>query len=498
MQIRTRERPTSKPRSEIAMKLHKPILFASLLAVTACAVNPATGNRELALVSEAGEIEMGREADPQIRAQMGVVDNEALQSYVSDIGLELAAVSERPDLPWTFRVVDEHRVNAFALPGGFIYVTRGILAHFDSEAELAGVLGHEIGHVTARHSVSQMSRQQLQQIGLGVGMVLSEDVRQLGGLLSAGMQLMNLRYSRGDETQSDELGLRYVSRVGYDPTAMIGVFDMLAQAGGGGEEEGRIPEWQLTHPYPENRADHIRTRIEEEGFAETGTVARDAYLDRLDGMVFGENPRHGYFKGARFVHPELAFDLTFPEGWRTINQRSVVAAIEPSEQAVITLEVADDATAPAEALREFLSQEGITSGPVREDGTGGIERARADFEATMEEGTVRGEVAFIRHDDVAYRLLGYAPDASAWSGQAQSVATTISSFQPLTDSAILGVEPWTIEIRTLSEATSLARYAAENGSPVEVDALARLNRVTPEEVLSNGARIKWVVGDPLP
>ncbi|MDZ7779405.1 MAG: M48 family metalloprotease [Gemmatimonadota bacterium] len=480
------------------MKLQKPILFASLLAVTACAVNPATGRRELSLVSEAGEIEMGREADPQIRAQMGLVENEALQSYVSDMGLRLASVSERPDLPWTFHVVDEPGVNAFALPGGFIYVTRGILAHFDSEAELAGVLGHEIGHVTARHSVSQMSRQQLQQIGLGVGMVLSEDVRQLGGLLSAGMQLINLRYSRGDETQSDELGLRYVSLVGYDPTAMIGVFEMLAQAGGSGQEEGRIPEWQLTHPYPENRADNIRARIAEEGLDRSGTVARDAYLDRIDGMVFGEDPRQGYFKGSRFVHPELAFDLTFPEGWRTINQRSVVAAIEPSEQAVITLQVAEDTNAPAEALREFLSQEGITSGPVREDGTGGIERARAEFEATTEEGTVRGEVAFIRHEDVAYRLLGYAPNASAWGGQAQNVAATISSFQPLTDAAILGVEPWTIEIRTLSEATSLMRYAAEHASPVELEDLARLNRVTPEEVLSSGARIKWVVGAPLP
>ena len=180
-------------------------------------------------------------------------------------------------------------MNAFAIPGGFIYVTRGILANFDSEAELAGVLGHEIGHVTARHSVSQMSRQQLQTIGLGVGMVFSETVREYGGLASAGLQFMNLSYSRGDESQSDELGLRYITRVGYDANAMIGVFQMLAQVGGGGE--GRIPEWQLTHPYPENREATTRERIAAQGIASGGTVARDAYLDRIDGLVYGEDPR---------------------------------------------------------------------------------------------------------------------------------------------------------------------------------------------------------------
>lgn len=478
------------------MKLRRNLRLAALLSVTACAVNPATGERELSLVSESQEIQMGQEADPQISAQLGLVDDPGLQAYVSDLGLRLAAVSERPDLPWSFKVVDDPVVNAFALPGGFIYVTRGILARFDSEAELAGVLGHEIGHVTARHSVSQISRQQLQQIGLGVGMVLSEDVRNVSGLLSAGLQLMNLRYSRGDETQSDELGLRYISRLGYDPEAMIGVFEMLAEAGGGAE--GRIPEWQLTHPYPENRAENIRQRIAEAGLAGGGTVARTTYLDRIDGMVYGDDPRQGYFKDTRFVHPELAFEVTFPAGWRTINQRSVVAAIDPEQQAVVTLEVAEDGTDPAAALRTFLAQDGITGGTPREETVGGIPRARAGFEATTEDGTVRGEVAFMQHDGTLYRMLGYAAGASAWGAHGPRVASTISSFGALTDAAILAVEPWTMDIRTLPGATSLATYAASNPSPVDVSELASLNRVTPQEVLSGGDRIKWVVGRPLP
>ncbi len=479
------------------MKLRHSIKLTLVLALAACAVNPATGRRELALVSEAGEIQMGRDADPQIVAQLGLVENEGLQRYVSDLGLRLAAVSERPNLPWTFRVVDDPTVNAFALPGGYIYVTRGILLNFDSEAELAGVLGHEIGHVTARHSVSQMSRQQLQQIGLGVGMIFSENVRQFGGLLSAGMQLMNLSYSRGDETQSDELGLHYISDVGYDPTAMIGVFEMLAQAGGG-SGEGRIPEWQLTHPYPENRADNIRAYIAEQSLPTSGTVARSSYLARLDGLVYGENPRHGYFKDARFVHPDLAFEMTFPSGWQTVNQRQLVAAVQPDQEAVIVLEVADDATNPTEALRTFLAQEGITGGTVREDANGGVQRARAEFEAATEQGPVRGEVAFIRRGELTYRMLGYGASTTGWSRHASSVASTITSFRTLTDQAILGARPWTVDIRTLSGAMSLSSYAGNNSSPVPLEQLARLNRVSPQEVLASGTAIKWVVGSPLP
>lgn len=480
------------------MKLLRPARLAALSLLAACAVNPATGERQLSLIGEGQEIEMGREADPAIRQQLGVVDNEELQSYVSDLGQRLAAVSERPDLPWKFTVVDDPTVNAFAVPGGFIYVTRGILARFESEAELAGVLGHEIGHVTARHSVNQMSRQQLQQIGLGVGMILSEEVRQVGGLLGAGLQLLNLRYSRGDEIQSDELGLRYMAELGYDPTSMVGVFEMLSQAG---QEEGggRVPEWASTHPYPENRSENIREHIAEEGLPTGGETDRDTYLDHLDGMVFGKDPRQGYFKDTRFVHPELEIDVTFPRGWQTINQPAVVAAIAPSEDGVMTLQFAseEEGTDPEAAIRAFLDQEGVSGGPVRSGSVSGMPATRAPFEASTENGTVRGEVAYIRDGQALFRMMGYAP-ASAWASHQREVEAAISSFGRLQDPAILAVEPWTLEIRTLSGATSLATYAQRNPSPVELEVLAQINRTTPQDVLDGGRRIKWVTGSPLP
>jgi len=471
-------------------------LAASLLvALAACAVNPATGRREFSLVSEAEEIQMGREADPQITASIGLVDDADLQRYVSDIGMRLAQVSERPNLPWSFKVVDDPIVNAFALPGGFIYVTRGILANFDSEAELSGVLGHEIGHVTARHSANQISRQQLQTLGLGVGMIFSETVREYGSLAAAGLQLMNLSFSRGDETQSDELGLRYIGRLGYDPDAMVGVFQMLARVSGG--EEGRIPEWQLTHPYPENREAHIREEIARQGIQSGGRVARDAYLDQIDGLVYGDDPRQGFFRETRFLHPDLAFELTFPAGWNTVNQRTLVAAVAPGERAVVVLEVVPEAGTPAAEIRDFLRQQGITGGPVQEEASVGVELVRAPFTATTQQATLSGEVAYAQRGDVVYRILGYAnrPD---WRAHSAAVASAISSFRQLTDPAALAVQPWRIDIVTLRGATSLSTYASQNPGPVEVDVLARLNRVDPGEVLSAGTRIKRVVGDPLP
>lgn len=476
------------------MKLRTFAALGLLFVAAACAVNPATGRREFMLVSEGEEIQMGREADPQITAAYGLVDDPELQAYVSRIGQELAAVSERPDLPWSFKVVDDPIVNAFALPGGFIYVTRGILARFETEAELAGVLGHEIGHVTARHSASQMSRQQLQQIGLGVGMVVSETVRSYGGVAAAGLQMMNLSYSRSDESESDRLGLRYIGRVGYDADAMIGVFEMLGQASGGGD--GRLPEWQSSHPLPENREAAIRQIIEETNAPRDGTVGREEYLSAIDGLVYGTNPRNGYFEGARFLHPDLAFQITFPTGWQTVNQTTVVAAIAPSEDAVVMLGLAPDATSPAAELRAFLSGEGVSGGPVTESSTNGIAMVRATFEATADGETLSGETAFFEYGGAIYRILGYAA-TSQWRQHAGLVGSTITSFAEVSDPAVLGVEPLRLRIVELAQAMSLSSFVQDNPQPIDIDELAQLNRTSPGAVLSAGTTIKTIVGEPV-
>jgi len=395
-----------------------PASLALLLTLTACAVNPATGRREFSLVSESQEIAMGQEYDPQIVAQMGLYPDDDLQAYVSELGLRMAAESERAQLPWKFQVVDDPVVNAFAVPGGFIYITRGILSHLNSEAELAGVLGHEIGHITARHSANQMTRVQLQQIGLGVGAMLSDDVAEWTGAIGLGLGLLNLRYGRGDESQSDELGVRYMSRTGFNPEAMAGVFETLALASG--DPSSRTPEWASTHPYPENREARILEMVAElppEQLA-GARIRADAYLSKLQGMVYGPDPRQGYFEGTVFLHPEMAFQLRFPVGWSTVNQRSQVAAISPEEDVAVILEIVSQ-TDPQAALRAFLSQTGITAGPTRSERINGLAASRATFGLTSKEEHLNGAVAFIAHQGQVFQIMGIgSPDG--WTRASRS------------------------------------------------------------------------------
>lgn len=338
-----------------------------------------------------------------------------------------------------------------------------------------------------------MSRQQLQQIGLVAGMVVSERFREYGGLAMAGLQIMNLSYSREDESQADRLGLRYIARQGYDADAMIGVFEMLASASGGGGS--RLPEWQLTHPYPETRAADMRETIARTGVSRTGTMARERYLQMIDGMVYGVNPRDGYFEGQRFLHPDMAFELTFPTGWNTVNQRSAVGGVSPEEDAIVSLSVSNREGGAAASARAFIAEEGITGGPVSESSRGGVLVARAPFEAATEQGTVSGEVAFIEYGELTYRMLGYGTAAS-WSARSSAVASTISSFAPVTDPAVLSVQPMRLRIATVPQAMSLNSYVQQNPQPLEVEELAQLNRVSPGEVLSSGTQIKLVVGQP--
>jgi len=192
------------------------LVLVAVLPLAGCVKNPVTGGRQLALISESQEISIGEASHPEVLAEFGIVENPALQQYFSRVGLDIAKRSHRPNLPWHFTVVDSDVVNAFAVPGGYIYLTRGILAAMNNEAELAGVLGHEIGHVTARHSVTQISQQQLIGLGLGIGSVFSPTFRNLSGLAETGLSILLLKYSRDHERQSDQLGLQYMTLAGYD------------------------------------------------------------------------------------------------------------------------------------------------------------------------------------------------------------------------------------------------------------------------------------------
>jgi predicted Zn-dependent protease len=461
---------------------------AGMLLAASCSVNPATGQRQLALIGEQQEIALGLEAAKGAIAQYGRYDDPELQSYVSSLGQRLAAASERPELPWTFTVVDDPVVNAFALPGGQIFVTRGILAHFNSEAELASVLGHEIGHVTARHSVEQMSTAQLANLGLGVAVMASEDFRPYAGLAFQGMQLMFLKFSRDDESQSDELGLRYMTRAGYDPREMPKMFetlDRISAVHGG----GRIPVWASTHPNPDNRSQRTYERIDRlPPDARSGTVDRDGYLRRIDGIVFGDDPRQGYFVGSRFYHPELAFRIDFPDGWQTMNTRQFVAAIGPDENAIIQLSLAKGESA-SEARQSFFASQAIEQGS----------SWKRDFHQfrtvpTQERpAALRGLIGFIEHGGRVFQLAGYTTE-DRWADHRPAIEGKLATFRAVTDRRYLDVSPKRIALVELDERMTLAMFNQRSPSTVDLTALAIANGVRENVMIERGTLVKRVVG----
>jgi predicted Zn-dependent protease len=476
-----------RPRSVVLLSLT--VLTAGILA--SCAVNPATGARQLTFVGESQEIAMGRESDPQIVAQMGLYPDSSVQRYVGELGLRMAAVSERPDLPWTFRVLDDPTVNAFALPGGFIYVTRGILTHLTSEAQLAGILGHEIGHVTARHSVNQMSRAQLAQGLLTVGSVLSEEVRRYGGLAAQATGLLFLRFGRDDELESDALGLRYMTRVGYDPSELAGVMEMLdrtSELASGGS--GRLPQWLSTHPNPENRVQRIQQRIaatpEYQG---STTVGRATFMGRLDGMTFGENPREGFEGEGAFHHPDLAFRVHVPSGWGVYNGRDAVRMGPEDGGALFQLRLAEGD--PVAASRSFAAQDGVQAGAPREETIHGMPAVVRSFTAAADDGELAGEMTHLAYGGRTYALMALST-AGGWPQYAPALRGVVRSFQEETDPEILEVQPLEVQVRTLDQATTWGGFVRDFPSEITEEELSVINQV-PVGGLVQAGPVKQVV-----
>lgn len=479
----------------IRLSRRRPVLPVVALSLVACATNPATGERQLMLVSEGQEIRMGQQADPEIMAHFGLYPDSGVQRYVRGVGEVLAAASERPNLPWTFRVLDDPTVNAFALPGGFNYVTRGIMVHMNSEAELASVMGHEIGHVTARHSANQMSRAQLAQVGLVAGMILAPDLQDVVGAAGVGLGLLFLKFSRDDERQADDLGLRYMSRTRYDPREMPNVFQMLDRVSSA-SGASRLPGWLSTHPDPEDRAVRLTRQIDSLAPPPSAIVRRDEYVWQLDGMLYGDNPREGYLRGQTFIHPDLEFWIDFPPGWQVSNQRRSVVAQSQRRDAIIELTLSDQRS-PEAGASAFLRQDGVSGGPVRSGELNGHPEAHATFRAATQQGSVSGIVMFVSYGRNLYRLLGFS-DRNTWGAYGAVVRTSLGSFDRATDQNALRVAPLRLDIVQLNRAMTLRQFAERYPSEVPLETLALLNRVDVDERMGAGWLAKRVVGGPLP
>jgi predicted Zn-dependent protease len=458
-----------------------------------CARNPVTGKSELALVSESQEIQMGQQGAKEVEQTIGFYKDAAVNAYVADIGKRMAAVSERPNLPWEFHVVDDAAVNAFAIPGGFIYVTRGLMGSINTEAELATVIGHEIAHVTNRHSVQQISKQQLAQIGLGVGSILSSDIAKFGQLAGAGLSLLFLKYGRDAENQADQGGFRYALGQNYDVREMPKVFETLGRLseGSGG---GKLPEWLSTHPEPGNRIEHIEKMLDTTSLdGRKLIVDREDYLRRIQGMTFGEDPRQGYFEGNAFYHPQMRFQMQFPQEWQRQNTPQAVAAMSPDQDAIIQLALAGQAS-PEQAARQFLSQEGVQPGNASTARINGLPAASSYFQAQTEQGVIAGIVSFVSYGGQTFGLMAYTP-SSKLSSYDRAFQQTIGSFSELRDQSKINVQPAKVELVKVPRQMTLEQFNAQYPSTVPIEQLAIINELEgPAAQIQAGHMMKRVVG----
>ncbi len=465
-------------------------LVASLLA--GCATNPATGKSQISLVSESQEIALGDQTAAAARASIGIYPDSALQRYVHALGGRLAATTERPALPWNYEVVDDPEVNAFAAPGGKVFVTRGILSYLSSEAELAGVLGHESGHVTARHTAQQITRQQLFGIGLAGASILSPQVAQAAGAIQQGLGLLFLSYSRGDEAQADDLGFRYLRRLNYDPREMSKTFETLERVGtlSGG---GRVPTWASTHPDPGDRLQKAQQRAAAvpADSLRIALVNRDAYLRVIDGIVFGVNPRQGYFEGSRFNHPDLRFRIEFPSGWQTQNQADAVLAVSPQNDAVVQLSLGGTES-PDALLQKFAQQQGVQTGSAQRTTVNGLTAATATFQAQDQQGNqLAGRVMYVSYSGTTYQLLGYS-SAAKFGGYSGVISQSMQSFAQLTDQTALTKQPVHLSLVRLPRAMTVEEFYRQYPSAVRLEIIAAINGVALGATLPSGTMAKRV------
>ncbi len=468
------------------------LLALAGFAAGGCALNPATGKREFSLVTPAQEAAMGREGYIAAVAEYGAYEDAALAAYVDSVGRRVARASEQPDLTWKFTVLDDPVVNAFAMPGGYIYVTRGLLAHMQSEAQLAGVLGHEIGHVTARHSARQITQQQLAGLGLGFAAAVSPGFRRHGAMAEQALGLLMLKYSRDDESQADELGVRYTSGSGYDPREIPGTYRTLQRIAARADQS--LPVYFSTHPDPGARAERTTSLAAKAAAGRSNlTVRQRGYLERMRNLVYGENPRYGWFEGTRFYHPVLGLEMSFPGGWKTAHTHTALTGVSQDQAGMLQLTLARNATGKSPS--DYLV--GLTTDGKIAGSRGGPETV-GPWPAWVGSLTVpNGQggqaslvAAFVRvSPDVMLQVLGRG--ATPGDAHERQVLGAIRSMTQLTDPRRGMIQPVRMRVQTTGSAGDLrALYPSFGSGLIPAEEVALLNGMELDEAVMKGQWIK--------
>ncbi len=474
------------------------MLALVVMLFNTCAYNPVTGKKELSLMSTEKEINLGKSYDPQVVAQYGLYENDEIQKFITDKGKEMAAVSHRPELPYEFKVLDSPIINAFAVPGGYVYFTRGILAHFNNEAEFAGVLGHEIGHITARHSAKQYTKQTLAQVGFIAGVIASKEFRNYADVAQQSLGLLFLKFSRDNESQSDQLGVEYSTKIGYDAVKMANFFNTLKRMRG--DAEGP-PTMLSTHPDPGDRYNKVGQLAQKWQAKDPGAnyaVNRDSYLRMIDGLIYGEDPRQGYFDDGKFFHPELKFEFPVPNQWQTLNSPQAVQMGQKDGKAMMVLRIAQGESLDA-AAQSFVTDNKLTlvnSSKRRINGLNSVQVLASQPAAQDQSGNQSPELKivayFYEYNGLMYQILGVAQSVD-YPVYSRDFENTMENFRQLRDQNRINVQPERVDVVKVNRSGSLRSVLQANGVASDrLEEFAILNSMELNDNIASGTLIKVV------
>jgi predicted Zn-dependent protease len=478
-----------------------PLLALCLMSLSSCATNPVTGRPNLAFMSEADEIRIGQQMHPQVLQQYGAYDDPKIQAYVNEIGQRLVVKSHRSNLKYTFTVLDSDEVNAFATPGGYIYITRGIMAYLNSEAELAAVIGHEIGHVAARHAVRQQSQSSIAGVGaIAVGILTgSGDLANLTG--EAATALVR-GYGRDMELEADRLGAENITAIGFSSENMVDVVRLLKNQEmfevDRARREGRQPKIYhgvfATHPDNDTRLREVVQSAQKYATTQAGDDLAQGYLKNIEGLAVGSSRAQGVVRGTRFYHANLGFTLAFPTGWTVQNQADKLTALSPQRDSMIqmTTEAPPPNTGPREFLSRLLANAGSGQGEELEiNGLRAYSAVVRSAKTPFGQSPVRYVVVF--YNNLAYVFAGASKASTSVPSADPVILSSIKTFRRLRENELALAEPYKIKLVKATDATRVADLA--KGSPLEkypVESLRLYNDLYPNKEPRPGQLVKIV------